>query len=158
MRRATDNLLLKRLEQFAQENADNPQPIEACFRLDAGFGTYENIALFIEMGYEVYVKLHNHKIVQMLKGKTNAAHSCGLCRETAWTRVGHNAEMVAWKDFQPENFPCALDVALEHFYTGETQKHSALAHFGETFTTTDLPAWFGWLSSLSRQVQCAPND
>ena len=130
-----EKALRKRLEQFAQENADNPQPIEACFRLDAGFGTYENIALLIEMGYEVYVKLHNHKIVQMLKGKVNT--------ETTWTRVGHNAEMVAWQDFQPENFPYTLDVALERFYTGETQKHSALAHFGETSTTTDLPAWFG---------------
>jgi hypothetical protein len=24
--------------------AENPQPLEACFRLDAGFGTYDNIA------------------------------------------------------------------------------------------------------------------
>jgi hypothetical protein len=62
-----EKALRKRLEQFEQENADNPQPIEAGFRLDAGFGTYDNIALLIEMGYEVYVKLHNHKIVQMLK-------------------------------------------------------------------------------------------
>ena len=29
-------------------------------------------SLLIEMVYEVYVKLHNHKIVRMLKGKTNA--------------------------------------------------------------------------------------
>jgi len=35
-----------------------------------------------------------------------------------------------------------LDVALERFYTGETQKHSALAHFGETPVTTNRPAWF----------------
>ncbi len=130
-----EKVLRKRLEQFKQENADNPLPVEACFRLDAGFGTYDNIALLIEMGYELYVKLHNHKIVQMLKGKTNA--------ETTWTRVGHNAEMVAWKDFQTENFPYTLDVALERFYTGETQKHSALAHFGEPSTTTNLSAWFG---------------
>jgi hypothetical protein len=77
--------LRKRLEQFERENAENPQPVEACFRLDAGFGTYDNIALLIEMGYEVYVKLHNHKIVQMLKKS--------MTPETAWTRVGNNAEM-----------------------------------------------------------------
>jgi hypothetical protein len=130
-----EGVLRKRLEQFEKDNADNPQPVEACFRLDAGFGTYENIALLVEMGYEVYVKLHNHKIVQMLKAKVDT--------ETPWTRVGDNAEMVAWKDFQPQNFPYALDVALERFYTGETQKHSALAHFGETSVTTDLLAWFG---------------
>ena len=64
-----EKTLRERLEQFERENAENPQPLEACFRLDAGFGTYDNIALLIEMGYEVYVKLHNHKIVQMLKEK-----------------------------------------------------------------------------------------
>jgi hypothetical protein len=130
-----ETLLRKRLEQFEHDNAENPQPICACFRLDAGFGTYDNLALLIEMGYEVYVKLHNHQITNMLKDRVTA--------ETEWHRVGDNAEMVAWKDFQPKNFPYALDVALERFYTGKTQKHSALAHFGDTPVTTNLPAWFG---------------
>lgn len=138
-----ENELCQRLEQFEQENAENLNPVQCCFRLDAGFGTYENIALLIEMGYEVYVKLHNYKIVRMLKGQVVAAQSCGLCREAAWMRVGKNAEMVAWKDFQPENLPYPLDVALERFYTGETLKYSALAHFGDTSVTTDLDAWFG---------------
>jgi hypothetical protein len=80
---AQEKALRQRLEQFECENAENPQPLEASFRLDAGFGTYDNIALLIEMGYEVYVKLHNHKIVQMLKKKVTA--------DTAWGRVGHNA-------------------------------------------------------------------
>lgn len=124
-----------RLEQFERDNADNPQPVKACFRLDAGFGSYENIALLIEMGYEVYIKLHNHKIVEMLKTKVNP--------ETTWERVGKNAEMVAWKDLALRHCPYPLDVALERYYTGETQKHSALAHFGETPVTTNLPAWFG---------------
>jgi len=127
--------LRKRLEQFKQENVENPQPVEACFRLDAGFGTYDNIALLIEMGYEVYVKLHNHKITQRLKKNVTP--------ETAWTRVGNNAEMLSWKDMQLQNCAYPLDIALERFYTGETQKHSALAHFGNTPVTTDLPAWFG---------------
>ena len=127
--------LRKRLEQFEQENADNPQPVEACFRLDAGFGTYDNIVLLIEMGYEVYVKLHNHKIVQMLKESVTP--------EVAWTCVGNNAEMLAWKDMQLQNCAYPLDIALERFYTGKTQKHSALAHFGNTPVTDNLPAWFG---------------
>jgi hypothetical protein len=130
-----EKALRQRLEQFEQENADNPQPVEACFRLDAGFGTYDNIALLIELGYEVYVKLHNHKIVQMLKRS--------ITPETTWTHVGNNAEMLAWKDMQLQNCPYPLDIALERFYTGKTQKHSALAHFGNTPVTTDLPAWFG---------------
>lgn len=130
-----EKALRKRLEQFEQENAENPSPVEACFRLDAGFGTYGNIALLIEMGYEVYVKLHNHKIVQMLKKQVKA--------ETTWVRVGNNAEMIAWSAMELQHCPYPLDIALEHFYTGRTLKHSALAHFGQTSVTNDLPAWFG---------------
>jgi hypothetical protein len=130
-----ETILRKRLEQFERDNAQNLQPVCACFRLDAGFGTYDNLALLIEMGYEVYVKLHNHPITEMLRDRAAA--------ETEWRRVGDNAEMVAWKDFQPKNFPYTLDVALERFYTGKTLKHSTLAHFGDTPVTTNLPAWFG---------------
>jgi len=39
-----------------------------------------NIALLIEMGYELYTKLHNHKVVQALQKKVQP--------ETTWTRVG----------------------------------------------------------------------
>ncbi len=130
-----EKVLRDRLERFVQENLENLSPITGCFRLDAGFGTYENIALLIEMGYEIYVKLHNHKITKMLKSKVD--------EKMSWVQVGKNAEMVVWKDFQPENFPYPLDVALERFYTGETQKHSTLAHFGDTPVTTNLAAWFG---------------
>lgn len=130
-----EKALRKRQEQFECENVENPNPVKACFRLDAGFGTYDNIALLIEMGYEVYVKLHNHKIVRMLKKQVTA--------ETAWGRVGDNAEMVSWSAMQLQHCPYPLDIALERFYTGQTLKHSALAHFGETTVTTDLPAWFG---------------
>jgi len=131
---ADEKVLRQRLEQFEQANAENPQPIDACFRLDAGFGTYENIALLVEMGYEVYVKLHNHKISEMLQKK--------IAPETLWTRVGDNAEMLAWSGLELQHCPYPLDVALERFYTGKTQKHSALAHFGDTHVTSDLSAWF----------------
>jgi len=104
-----EKVLRKRLEQFEQENAENPNPVEACFRLDAGFGTYDNIALLIEMGYGVYVKLHNHKIVQVLKKQVTT--------ETAWVRVGNNAEMVAWSALQLQHCPYPLDITFERFYT-----------------------------------------
>ena len=129
-----EKILRQRLEQFEQDNLENPQPVKACFRLDAGFGTYENIALLIEMGYEVYVKLHNHKITEMLRQKNSP--------DTVWTRVGDNAEMLAWSGLELQHCPYPLDVALERFYTGKTQKHSALAHFGDTPVTANLPAWF----------------
>jgi hypothetical protein len=61
---------------------------------------------------------------------------------TAWTRVGANAELVAWPRLQLKHCPYALDVALERFYTGTTLKHSALFHFGTQPVTEQLPGWF----------------
>jgi hypothetical protein len=126
--------LQQRLQRFEQENADNPDPLEAEFRLDAGFGTYENIALLIEMGYQVYTKPQNHKVVSFL---------CDQISENAtWTPVGANAEMTAWHHLRLENCPYPLDVAVERFHTGKTIKHSALFHFGDDPVTDDLGGWF----------------
>jgi hypothetical protein len=123
-----------RLARFEQNNATNLTPVEAEFRLDAGFGTYENIALLIEMGYEVYTKAHSHQVVAALKRQTTP--------QTVWTRVGANAEMVAWKDLQLPHCPYPLDVGLERFHTGTTLKHSALLHFGVDPVTQHLAEWF----------------
>ncbi len=128
------NTLRQRLERFKQENLANQQPVDAEFRLDAGFGTYENIALLVEMGYEVYTKPHNHKVTQVLHSKVQET--------TAWTRVGANAEMVAWPGLKLKGCPYPLDIALERFYTGKTLKHSTLCHFGSDPVTQDLPNWF----------------
>jgi hypothetical protein len=124
----------QRLQRFEQENASNAQPVEADFRLDAGFGTYENVALAIEMGYEVYTKPHGNQALAFLKKQVND--------QTVWTRVGANAELVAWHDLRLKKCPYPLDVALERFYTGKTLKHSALFHFGTDQVTEDLPGWF----------------
>jgi len=63
--------------------------------------------------------------------------------------------MLAWKAFPLQNCPYPLDIRLERFYTGKTKKHSALAHFGNTPVTTDLPAWFGKYNA--RQTIAAGN-
>ena len=104
------------------------------FRLDAGFGTYDNIALLVEMGYEVYTKPYGHKVTQALRNKVSET--------SAWTSVGANAEMVAWSKLILKGCPYPLDMALERFYTGKTRKHSTLCHFGSDPVTQDLPAWF----------------
>jgi len=131
-----DNLetLYQRLKRFEQENATNSQPVEADFRLDAGFGTYENVALSIEMGYEVYTKPHGNQAMAFLKKQVND--------QTVWTRGGANAELVAWPDLLLKKCPYPLDVALERFYTGKTLKYSALFHFGADRVIQDLPGWF----------------
>jgi hypothetical protein len=124
----------QRLLRFEQDNATNAAPVSAEFRLDAGFGTYENIALLSEMGYELYTKPHNHRVVTALRQQVND--------QTAWVRVGAKAELVAWPQRHLQRCPYPLDVALVRFYTGKTRKHSALLHFGTDTVTTALPAWF----------------
>lgn len=126
--------LQQRLVCFEQDNIANPDPIEAEFRLDAGFGTYENVALLIEMGYEVYTKPHNHKVVGYLRSK--------VVEGTVWIRVGANAEMVAWANLPFKSCPYPLDAAVERFYTGNKLKHSAMIHFGSDPVTDNLCAWF----------------
>lgn len=123
--------LRERLTQWEQDNATNEHPIAASFRLDAGFGTYENIAILVEMGYDVYTKPLSHQVVKHLQSQISAT--------ATWTRVGNNAEMIAWPAYQLKGCPYPLDVAVERFYTGKTVKHSGLLHFGSDPVTQDLP-------------------
>jgi hypothetical protein len=131
---AQESQLQRRLEQFEADNRANRCPIQADFRLDAGFGVRENVALLIEMGYEVYTKPYADWLTPRLKRQATG--------RSDWTQVGKNAEMVAWKAATLHDFPYPLDVALERFWVGDKQKHATLLHFGTDPVTTDLPAWF----------------
>jgi hypothetical protein len=131
---AQESQLQRRLEQFEADNRANRCPIQADFRLDAGFGVRENVALLIEMGYEVYTKPYADWLTPRLKRQAAV--------RSDWTRVGKNAEMIAWKAATLHDFPYPLDVALERFWVGDKQKHATLLHFGTDPVTTDLPAWF----------------
>jgi hypothetical protein len=126
--------LKKRLEHFEAENRTNLCPIQADFRLDAGFGSRENVALLIEMGYETYTKPYSDWLTPRLKKR--------VCPLTQWSHVGGNAELVAWKAERFPDFPYPIDVALERFHTGQTQRCGTLLHFGSEPVTTDLPRWF----------------
>ena len=126
--------LQQRLKEFEADNQSNSLPIQAVFRIDAGFGTRENVAWLIEMGYEVFTKPYSDWLTPRLKLETHP--------QTKWTRVGRNAEMIAWKNRRFADFPYALDVGLERFYTGQTQRFGTLIHFGADPVTTDLHAWF----------------
>lgn len=127
--------LQERLEHFQAENAANAHPVQAVFRLDAGFGTWENLALLIEMGYEVYTKVNNHMNVKSLHQS--------LVDPQAWQAVGVTAEMQSHADCQPENFCYAVDVGLERFVVGlEKWKPSVLLHFGVDPVASDCQGWF----------------
>ncbi len=133
---AHEAALRQRLTRFEHENATNGAPVPAVFRLDAGFGTWDNVALLIEMGYEVYTRPHNHQVRDSLLRRITDA--------TCWTRVGANAEMAAWPAERLNDCPYPADFALERFYTSKTLRYGVLLHFGTDAVTTDLPAWFSF--------------
>ncbi|MGA9349611.1 MAG: hypothetical protein WBW48_12530 [Anaerolineae bacterium] len=126
--------LQQRLVQFIEDNRTNPWPIRAIFRLDGGFGNGPNVALLIEMGYEVYSKATNGKTTQALRRQVTPA--------APWARVGKNAEMTAWEGETITHCPYPLDVALERFQTGDKERHGVLLHYGEERVTSDLGGWF----------------
>jgi|WetSurMetagenome_2_1015567.scaffolds.fasta_scaffold88358_1 hypothetical protein len=129
--------LQERLDCFREENRTNPHPIRAVFRLDAGFGTWENMALLIELGYEVYTKANNHLTVDVLHKS--------LVDTQAWQPVGEKAEMQSRKDFQPENFCYPVDVGLARFQHSPTLwKQSLLLHFGLDPVASDCKRWFDY--------------
>jgi hypothetical protein len=128
-------ILKQRLVQFEADNATNCAPIQATFRLDAGFGTTENLALLIEMGYEVYSKPFGFWLSKWFREHRQ--------ERTDWQRVGNNAEMIAWKAVALDDFPYPLDMAQERFWIGSNEiRLTGLLHFGTDEVTTDLPAWF----------------
>jgi hypothetical protein len=140
--------LEQRLEQFQSDNAGNNAPIQAVFRLDAGFGTPENVALLIEMGYEVYSKPFGTWLSRWLREHRS--------QQSDWVWVGSFAEMLAWKAVSLDDFPYPLDIAQERFWTGPGEIHfSGLLHFGTDNVAGDLPAWFHYYNG--RQVIEAAN-
>jgi len=137
-----------RLKRFQVENEANHNPIAAIFRLDAGFGNSENLALLIEMGYEIYSKPYGNWLSGTLA-------KMSVSRSAAWEKVGKNAEMLAWKAVQLEDFPYPLDLGYERFWqspgsscregTDSSQPklaYSGVIHFGQRDVTADLPGWF----------------
>jgi hypothetical protein len=130
---AEHTLLEERLARFIEDNRTNPWPIRAIFRLDGGFGTGSNVALLIEMGYEVYSKASNYQTTQALRRRAGSG---------PWLQVGKNAEMIAWENAELSHCPYPLDLALERFHAGEKRKHAVLLHYGPEPVATDLEGWF----------------
>lgn len=131
--------LADRLARFEGENAGNTQPLPAIFRLDAGFGTWENLALLIEMGYEVYTKAFSPQTVHVLHKQFATSED--------WTEVGERAEMLGLAHCLPEKFCYPLDLGLLHFTNSEGQvKQGAMLHFGDTAVTQDVQQWFDFFN------------
>lgn len=127
--------LQARYHQFLADNAANPNPIRATFRLDGGFTSLENIYWLIEMGYDVYTRGRFPKVRDAL--------SALVTDETDWCQVGSHAYMTAWRTTTVAGyFAYPLDVALLHYHTGDRLQRATLLHYGQTDVTADRDGWF----------------
>jgi hypothetical protein len=130
----TQQHLQERLTLFHQENLANSAPIQAVFRLDAGFGTWENMALLIEMGYELYTKAFNPKTFQTLAAQ--------LPDPAPWVRVGQDAEMITWPAHTFRQFCYPLDLGLLRFANDDRGRFSTFFHFGADPVVSQPKLWF----------------
>ena len=124
------------LDRLRADNGSNPDAVPFILRLDAGFGTGPNLAWLIEMGYIIYTKAFNAQVAAKLRGKVQPGDR--------WTRVGKNADMIAWEEQHINGCPYSLTVALERFHTPKKQKHSTLIVYRDDGQQFILPAWFNF--------------
>ena len=124
------------LDRLRADNGSNPDAVPFILRLDAGFGTGPNLAWLIEMGYIIYTKAFNAQVAAKLRGKVQPGDR--------WTRVGKNADMIAWEEQYINGCPYPLTVALERFHTPKKQKHSTLIVYRDDGQQFILPAWFNF--------------
>jgi hypothetical protein len=122
--------------RLQQENTRQPHPPRCKIRIDAGFGTGENLTALIELGYEVETKSGNAALVRALQDQVSAA--------TPWTRVGKNAEMIGWANYRIQTCPYPLTVGLERFHTPKSLLHAVLIRSQEESEAAcpDLSEWF----------------
>jgi len=122
-------------QQLLADNAANPNPIQAVFRLDGGFASRENIYWLIEMGYDIYTRGRSPTVRDMLRD--------ALTPEITWERVGSNASLTAWAATTVNDyFAYPMDVALAKYQTGDSLRHAVLLHYGQREVAADLDGWF----------------
>jgi len=120
---------------FLEDNRDNHSPIRAIFRLDAGFGIGENIALLIEMGYEVYTKALHHALTQAVRTL--------LTPQAVWKTVAPQADMAVRTALRLDFCPYPLNVGVGRFhYPDQEDTYTLFLHYGQTPVTKKPAEWF----------------
>jgi hypothetical protein len=127
-----------RVEQLCQENQSQPDAPRCLMRVDAGFCCGENLAMLLELGYDVDTKSGNEALVRTLRQQVTA--------DMPWTRVGDNAEMIGWPTYTLTTCPYRVAVGLECFHTGQNVRYAALIRYRPdpptSLSATDLIDWF----------------
>jgi hypothetical protein len=128
--------LRERCERLREENALQPYPLRCKIRIDAGFGTGDNLTQLLELGYEVETKSGNAALARALHNQLSEA--------TPWTRVGKNAEMIGWTNYRIHTCPYPLTVGLERFHTPKGVLSAVLirSQEGVQAACPDLEEWF----------------
>lgn len=125
----------RHLQQLAQDNRSNPNPVRIHVRVDAGFASRENIEWLIEMGYDVDAKARHPTLTTALKAAATS--------DTAWQRVGSNADMMTWAAWADStHFAYPLDVALLRYTLPKGNKHAVLLHFSDEPHPPAPNMWF----------------
>jgi hypothetical protein len=123
-------------DALAAENAAHANGPRFIMSLDAGFSSGDNLTVLLGLGYEIETKSGNAALVQALLGRVPP--------QTPWTRVGKNAEMLGWTNYQLSSCPYPLTVWLERFHTPDGVKHAVLLRYqsDKAAPCPDLAAWF----------------
>ena len=122
-------------QELLSDNATNPSPVRAIWRMDAGFVSQANLLWLIEMGYTVYTKGASAHLLQKLLDM--------LPDDAAWERVGKNAEMVSLANSTLNgHFTYPLNIGLLRYHTGDSLRHAVLLHFGDEPVTQNQAQWF----------------
>ncbi len=134
--RAECQRLCAHYARLCQDNALLPNPPHCKLRLDAGFASGGNVTLGLELGYDLDTKSANPAVVQALRQRVTA--------DSVWTKVGKNAEMIAWTDYYLTTCPYPLIVGLERFQTPKGELYAVLIRNQTTVPATcpDLVQWF----------------
>jgi hypothetical protein len=132
-----------RLAELAAQNAAQPRALRWRLRMDAGFCSGENLTRILELGYEVETKAGRRAEVSLQQQVTP---------QTAWTRVGRNAEMIGFANYRMRNCSYPVMVALERFHTPQGLKYSVLVRSQDdpSAPCPDLREWFN--SYNARQI------
>jgi hypothetical protein len=123
-----------RLAELAADNAATPNPVTIIARVDAGFGTADNVAWLIEMGYIVLTKAYSDKVTAKLRRQVTDA--------TPWERVGKNAWATLCPTHRLAECPYPVDLMLVHYRIPNQDRFTTLVYYGPERPKLSLKDWF----------------